>query len=742
MAIDKHYRSVLDRLIHDQIKAPKKHLDREIGVMEKKLSTLYRIFKQHYLLNEKEVHLVGEITHIDTFLLKQALNKKRYGNKTWDFKQLVDDELKRREQHNALPWWRRRSSKKPTEDLLAFQAYFQQLADKRKKITIYHCYKAFLHQLNQKIQRRQDFNNQSRIKKWRNFFINRNLNDLLNTRELFVFHQKSRRDLKKPVDRLRLGEEKAVELKEKPFIRRMQRRFSFFWGRRKASKALYHQHQKKCRKAEENIYRTNLNIQRLVNDLYQGSLMRDPLNQKNSAIIQLEIFRGDLHESLFASIERDGLPVFLASRIKRVNEAVEIYDDLKNICDLINRQFNVVAEQEILKNFSGKFNRNNIRLKALKNNPLLAQAPELQGRINNALDAVKEKNIEKLKDNLNEALNFLSNMTYEALQKNDNLEEGFIQNHKKWLCNVSLAELSNQSKKLGKVGPKRAARNVALIDTSFYARDDLANDIVNSLSAYMQYVETDFGRDYFYSTKNNAMRDHEKRGKYLLQAQELLKAGKVLMAANLETFINSGKDYTKENNKSTIQSLGNAVDFIGKYKKLLIDSADDFLACNEKFIKNIERSIQVYEYDLKLLLDKFSKQVRGHGFDEDEVLSAFKKTLAHAEKYGFDNGLGYQLELDDIAGLKPRNKAFINSITKSFVAKHESFVRLVYSSKNAPVQQPLDVIRQAHLIKKRHESDQVWAKGIIHGARHTGQAAKFAGGQASEIIQDAFNWKH
>ncbi len=700
--IDYSHASVFDKLLRDEIQPPKNMLGRQLGVREQKIAKIYRSLKKHYLLNEKEIQAVTKMTKIDPFLLQLILVKKEKQDENFvGFFRLLCSEIERREKFNKRPWYRRLKEKKQTRDLIDFKEYFESDMLHLQKIKIGHCHDAYLDALNKKIEKTNR----------KPFYIRgfkSNIVDLKNIREMLVFHRDSRRDLKNPKERLVSGEPRDPSLTEKLFIKKIYKRTTFFGFRRRQTKNLYRSHIKKCRKTEKQLYKANLNMENLINNVYEGAFLHDPL-QKSSAVIQFEVFRGKIHEGLFSSLNIEGFPKFLSNKIKIINGYIEIFDKLSQI-----KNGESFLDKDAVKKWSLFLQNNGNNLDLIeKNNAIL-----------NYFNKEDEQGL------INSLYNSLACLNYNKIFPQEP-KEGYFDNHDAWM-EFSLEELFKQHHVLGKITPKRAAVNYALLTVSEYKRDIVANNLINAMSNY--YLANLQGNRLYYFTQFNEIKfeNHQHRHTYLLNAVDLLKAGKIKIACDLQSFMTVGKDYKKNDERSMSQSLGQALRFLNDQQKLLLESVNEYRAVISVFVKAMDVSEKKYTKDLKALADLFKIQTKNIiDLPEEQGCAAFRKALQISEKnICLGNDDDFKLDIDGLEHLKPINKKFLNDHIQKFLMDYKDLVTLVYG--NYGFSERLNIAEKTSAMKKRYQNNLTWANGIVLGAKSTVQAAKFITGQVTE----------
>lgn len=685
------HRSVMDKLLHGEIKLPRKPRKprkRQIGVREKKIAELYQILKQHFLLSEDEINDMTRSTGIDPFLLNLVLKKRSVPKRPMDFYVKLKNEIDSRKRFNQKPWFRRFFRKKPTGNLIDFQQYFEDNFLHVRKISVEQCYDAYLHVLEKNIARL----------KQKPFYRRFNVVNLNNIRSMLIFHRDSRQDLKNPKARLASDRRRDFKLTKKNFIKKMVRQTGFFHPR-----TPHRAHVRKCRETEGLLYSADVNMGGLIDDVYEGDFLPDPLQRANS-VIQFGQLRGRIYDGLFASLDVDSFPEFLAKRVKLLDKFISLFDEADMMRD----------NNEILEKWLVFFN--DIHAKII-----------VKEKIKTLLIRIKQGERVHL---IAELRDYLKNLTYNDIMADEQVEV-FFDGNDGWM-GVSIEELSKQKQKLNPLTPKGAVVNYALLNVGDYARDKVGNNFVNAVSCFCRVTMRGHEDNYFSRFNQQAHRDPEYRAHYLLSTVDVLRAIGLNLATGLQTFMTVGKDCKKDYKMSTAVFFGNSLRMLQQQHKLLVGSSKEYCEIAGVFIRALAISMQAYRKEFEALKEKFEVQVRNiEGVNIDQALVAFVRAIRQAER---DIYLGkeddFRLGINGVDQIDPINKKYMDDLIHGFLQQNRCFVALIYGSSN--FSKPEDIFEKSSEVLSRYQNNLDRVNKIFVGAKETVQTAKFVAGQVTE----------
>lgn len=216
-----------------------------------------------------------------------------------------------------------------------------------------------------------------------------------------------------------------------------------------------------------------------------------------------------------------------------------------------------------------------------------------------------------------------------------------LDNNKGWRTK-NVGEIFLQNQELGKMDVKRAYENVALLKpTAHYARDDFANELVNSISDYAaSLAEGSITRIY---PDNNFKKPSpivwpHLRKDFLINSQLFIKTHFFACAADYKTLLSVTKDMNKQDSSPALLSMGGAIDKFKKYYDAMMLTFSKQRSAIDLFLLNFNQEKTEYESafqgDFSRLGSEcqvFLNRVLSDAAANKEALNKFNKILIALE---------------------------------------------------------------------------------------------------------------
>lgn len=315
---------------------------------------LYTAFKKHFLLNERELKLIQDITGIDTFVLRlKEITAKKHTviptNKKQlkDFyKQLIEQEIAEREQYNRTHWFGKKSIEnlRKTHELVS-------------KVVMHHdnfhkqFYSVYIELLETRIRDIKAANQG----KW--FWQRKSAYHLELVKQMLEYHRDARSDLLRPVDRMANNDVRIEALQshlvvertgKKPslimrFAANIAKLWSFPLGKNYKLKQLLAAHNLKSQQMEETRSKIQLDLEDVANQIQRDVAIVASPDNKGPALVQFHSIMELGYFTFMKKLENVQFPPTIQSQVELVNNLFIFLDKLEKLQLAIREQRTVAS---------------------------------------------------------------------------------------------------------------------------------------------------------------------------------------------------------------------------------------------------------------------------------------------------------------------------------------------------------------------------------------------------------------
>ncbi len=611
---------------------------------DEKAQEAYQLLKKYYLLSARERELLATITECDTFIfsLYKPRDREDFNKTPINYEGLLQQEITNRTKQG-------RPTQVLQDQLNYLRAHPVVPVPGASTNSFTRLANAYNDSLDKEITRINQYNALDWYEKnWRHWVLPKSTEHLKIAKEYVSYHADARQYLIHAHHTLTNPENpdavtQQLRPAERPFLDKIKDLWKGLWGTNKQLSDLSIAHVQKTTAYEKKLADVELDVNHIAKKVYEDTssgivthLVKVGTKEvPTSALIHMyDINSGPKQKKYMDLVQITQLPSYLQNDIDSINSFIKLRRALiqinaaitvsnPNAISITNSIIStrgialkaieeVQTRLETMKKNAGKAFPDNlqnlsselVKIEGMLNNltantttadPTVAQSSSSSSTITkNPEQALKQLAqqfvlIESIFSKL--TIVNITPTSFTTVPTDLDKEPQYIKDYRiqqsKWKLSGFVEMMSEEIPALGELTPKRGAKGMALIDRTLkYARDEFANSMVNSLRDYRDSIL----KKYEFNEPRDKKRPAsiiDRLSTFLPNLNEIIKANRVICAADLRSFLTVAKDNVNEENLSPLQNIGKAAVATGQQFGLIRQDVAAQIDYLDVYIKNL-----------------------------------------------------------------------------------------------------------------------------------------------------------